>query len=726
VPTLDDIRKAKRELDRKVREAERLAGVKTSYRDRQSDILTAKRRAERIVMVPACADPERRARLEADDIAWLMWYFAPESGCETPFTYDFTFQQREMIAAIRHAIEYGGDQSLAASRGEGKTTLFERMLLKYTLTGRIKFSVLLQATGAAAADSLEAIKWECETNDRLHADYPEVCVPVRALENTPQRAHTQLASGNRPDNGQAFEAATTKFLWCGQEITFPKVPGSLSAGAIIATRGLDSAIRGIKKRGRRPDVVGIDDPDTEETARSQEQSQKLEDRIDRTIAALGGQKRRVARVMLTTLQNRTCVSYRFTDSQAKPSWHPRRFKFLVRRPDRMDLWGRYVELRKEDWRNVSAGVPTAAAHEFYVLHREEMDAGAEVANPNRYTQGELSALQFYFDEVARIGQEAVATEYDNDPPDVVELSEMLSASQIAAKLNGYPRGLVPSDATHVTAFIDVQQRLLYYAVCAWRQDFTGYVIEYGAWPKQDRSYFTLGDAAPAIPDVCRGGLEAGIHAALDSLTSDICGRPWPVDGGGEQKISRCLIDANWGQSTSTVYAFVRQSLHAAVLLPTHGRGVRASQSPIMLWQKKQGEQVGLNWRVRRTTESRAPVRHGIYDTNFWKSFLHQRLYVPLGGSGCLSLFKAEPAAHRMLADHLHAEYPVSVESLGRKVSEWQVRPNHPDNHWFDCLVGCAVAASIEGCSLKESAEVREPRRERKTLAEMAAQARAGR
>jgi len=33
------------------------------------------------------------------------------------------------------------------------------------------------------------------------------------------------------------------------------------------------------------------------------------------------------------------------------------------------------------------------------------------------------------------------------------------------------------------------------------------------------------------------------------------------------------------------------------------------------------------------------------------------------------------------------------------VDEWKLRPTRPDNHWLDCLVGCAVAASIQGAAL---------------------------
>ncbi|MFV0442871.1 MAG: terminase gpA endonuclease subunit [Planctomycetaceae bacterium] len=55
--------------------------------------------------------------------------------------------------------------------------------------------------------------------------------------------------------------------------------------------------------------------------------------------------------------------------------------------------------------------------------------------------------------------------------------------------------------------------------------------------------------------------------------------------------------------------------------------------------------------------------------------------------------------HRLFAEHLTAEYRVRTEGRGRTVDEWKLRPERADNHWLDCLVGCAVAASIQGVQL---------------------------
>jgi hypothetical protein len=55
----------------------------------------------------------------------------------------------------------------------------------------------------------------------------------------------------------------------------------------------------------------------------------------------------------------------------------------------------------------------------------------------------------------------------------------------------------------------------------------------------------------------------------------------------------------------------------------------------------------------------------------------------------------------MLSEHLTSEYFVKTEARGRTVDEWKQRPEQPDNHWFDCLVGSSVAASMMGARLLE-------------------------
>jgi hypothetical protein len=123
------------------------------------------------------------------------------------------------------------------------------------------------------------------------------------------------------------------------------------------------------------------------------------------------------------------------------------------------------------------------------------------------------------------------------------------------------------------------------------------------------------------------------------------------------------------------------------------RGVNTSG-----YRRRPGERVGLNWRIPNVHGKRA-IRHVVFDTNWRKSFVNARMRVSMGDRGCLSLFGTNAETHRMLSEHLTSEYFIKTDARGRSVDEWKQRPEQPDNHWFDCLVGSAVAASMQGCVL---------------------------
>ena len=329
-----------------------------------------------------------------------------------------------------------------------------------------------------------------------------------------------------------------------------------------------------------------------------------------------------------------------------------------------------------------------------------MDQGAVIAWPERHHDDEVSAIQHAINLKLR-DEAAFFAEYQNEP--VVEEmgdGDLLTADQVAEKVNRMARGAVPVGCTHLTMFIDVQANLLFYVVAAWEDDFTGYVIDYGSYPDQKRPYFTLRDARHTLSAAAPAtGLEGSIYAGLEALTGEHLAREWPRDDEVALRIERCLIDANWGTSTEIVYQFCRQSPQAAILMPSHGRFVGASSLPFSDYQRRPGERLGHNWWLPNTRGKRA-IRHVVFDTNYWKSFLHARLAVPMGDRGSLSLFGDKPVVHRLFAEHLTAEYRVRTAGRGRTVDEWKLRPSHPENHWFDCLVGCAVAASMQGVALE--------------------------
>jgi phage terminase large subunit GpA-like protein len=249
-------------------------------------------------------------------------------------------------------------------------------------------------------------------------------------------------------------------------------------------------------------------------------------------------------------------------------------------------------------------------------------------------------------------------------------------------------------------------------------DFTGYVIDYGTFPDQKRPYFTLRDARLTLAQATKAsGLEGAIYDGLEQLTSEHLSREWRRDDGAMLRIERCLIDANWGSSTDVVYQFCRQSAFASVVMPSHGRFVGASSQPFSEYKRRPGDRIGHNWRMPNVHGKRA-IRHVVFDTNFWKTFIHARLAVAMGDHGCLSLFGDKPDTHRQFAEHLTAEYRVKTEGRGRTVDEWKQRPERGDNHWLDCLVGSAVAASMQGVTLTGVAPTASTKRERVSFADL--------
>lgn len=712
------------ELRKQLATLDKITG-RDALREKDAERKRVQRNETKLVVIPPCEDRERRQRLEQDDEAWLLHYFGPESEVQDPFWYAFTPQQREMIRAIGQAIRFGGDQAIAASRGEGKTTIFERLLIKYTLQGILKFSVLCAATGTLADNSLDTIKGALDENPLLHADYPEVCEPVRALEGAPQRAGSQIVSGERHDNGEPYEAAKTRFSWCGQEIVFPNVPGSPSARAIIATRGLDSAVRGLKRKGRRVQLVGIDDPDTEDTARSEMQAAKLEDRIDRALGGLGSQQKAVARVMLTTLQSRIAVSYRYTDPAQKPTFKGKRFRYLIAQPERLDLWDEYVQLYKLDLQEYTDGRSDdphcRRSHQFYLDNREAMDSGADVANPNRFnpdllpdgSQVEASALQHYYNEVARIGEEAVATELDNDPPEEMgPIESGITASKIQLRLSGYPARIVPPTCSVLTQGIDIQKAGAHWVVKAWQADATNHVIDYGFQESHGTKYGSDDGVEHAVRQV--------IVARMEYLRAN----PYLKPDGEIVPVKLTLVDSGW-QSRAVYQACMDIGLG---IYPSKGHGKShgcATPNFYETLRETRDRKPGDGWFMQAQPGNIWLVH---CDTDRWKSFEHARWMTEIGKPGAAYLFgdvteeerkfidkrlPRQAKEHHSYAHHLTAEVEVEEIVRGALKRHWKIKAGRVQNHYLDATYLADVAANMAGIRLLKASEAINQEREKK-------------
>lgn len=657
--------------------------------------------------LPPVTDPDRRARCERDLLAFLVEYFPNSTGL-SPFSSDHL----RVIARIQDCVMRGGRFTNAVYRGFAKSTISELSLIWAVIYGHRKFGCIFAAESGLADKAITSIKTELSDNDLLFGDFPEVCVPIRALEGKPQRCSSQTFAGQRTHIG-----------WKKDTIAFPVVPGSRAAGSIVMSKGLAGSILGLRWKspdGRqlRPDFVIVDDPQTRESARSPVQCETRLEILTKSVLKLAGHQTSIACVLNATVIEHDDMVDQLLDTARYPSWQGERIPMVRKWADRHeDLWlDKYRDLRCSFSSDVVGDQARAhkEATEFYVSHRAEMDGGCEVSWPACFDpEREISAIQHAYNALIDDGEDVFASEFQQRPLRDEAATRAISTEDVRGHVIATPRWVVPSGLNTLTAFVDVQERLLYWAVVAWGHDLRGHLVAYGTYPDQRRTYYTLRDVRKTLQKAAGvAGVEAAIHAGLERVAGDLLDRTYArEDDAAELRVGQLLVDANWAQTQGTVRDFCRRSRWGPRVMPSHGRFVGASSSTISDKRPDRGERVGANWR----TSTIGRLRHLLYDTNAWKTFVAGRLRLPVGDPQSLTIHEG---SHQMLSEHLASEVPVRVESKSRVVDEWRLIPGR-DNHWLDCLVGSAVAASFSGLSAVGAEQRTAPPRRAITREEMA-------
>ncbi len=484
--------------------------------------------------------------------------------CETYFPEIFYLawsnDHLKVMTKIEEAVLHGGLFAMAMPRGAGKTSIAECACLWAVLYGHRDFVALIGSDEGHALDMLQSIKTELDGNELLLQDFPEAVYPIQRLEGIAHRATGQLCNGLRTHIG-----------WTAQEIILPTIPASKASGAIIQVAGITGRIRGMKFKqpdGKtvRPSLVVIDDPQTDESARSPSQCANRESILAGAVLGLAGPGEKISGIMPCTVIRPDDMADRILDREKHPQWQGERTKMVYSFPTNEKLWAQYAQILSDGLRN-DQGIAMATA--FYRAKQEAMDEGARIAWVQRFNYDEASAIQHAMN--LKLQDEAAFwAEYQNEPK-AEELKKLdLSAADVAKKTNGFEKGMIPPDTTILTMFADIQENMLFYVVIAWTEQFTGYIVEYGTVPDQKTRWFTLRETKAILKGLAPGaGLEGSITAGLKWLETNVISRGWPGTEGKAYRIDRCIVDANWGQSTDIVYAFCHRSLCGAILLPSH-------------------------------------------------------------------------------------------------------------------------------------------------------------
>lgn len=681
-------------------------------KDRERDRQAKQSRTGRdIGPLKKCESKRRRDKAAKSLRVYCETYFKPR------FPLPWSDDHLEQLAEIERVITNGGLQAIAAPRGDGKTTRLEcGILWGATAIAAHDYVVLLSAVSKQAPKLMSSIKVELANNDILLADFPEICQPIRALNGIAQKAGGMLLDGANcwPSGGDK--------PWARTRIVLPTVAGSACSGTVIEASGLLEATRGIKYTRAdgtiaRPTLALIDDPQTNRSAKSAIQCQERLEAITGGILYLPGPSNQISAFAAVTVIKPGDLADELLKRDVHPEWHGIRKKFFDAWPLGCDprdpkgkttaeaketaaAWDEYAELYRAD---IAAGGSGDKATARYKRRRKVMDRGAKPAWTARHP-GCASAIEYGMRLFFR-DRSGMLAEFQQDPDSdsTAQSLTLLTVDQIERRVNGYAQAQIPIAAQRLTAFVDVHKELLYYVVIAWAAGFTGYVIDYGTWPKQSASHFELRHCRQPIskdPTITATTLEGRVTQALHAVLAYLATREWKREDGVTMVPELTMIDANWGECTDVVYTVCAQAQrkHGLRVMPSHGVPFGPSKRPIARWPRKTTKgAVGELWHVPPPSRGRA-VRHVLFDHGRSLSFVHRRLATPAGDTGSLTLYHAQPGRHRLIAEHLTAERGETVKGPYGELVAWSLLPGR-DNHWLDCVSGAAIAESILGGKL---------------------------
>lgn len=527
-----------------------------------------------------------------------------------------------------------------------------------------------------------------------------------------------------------------------------------ACGTMFATAGIDGSIRGeaevhpIFLEQPRPDVVLLDDVQKDQKADSPAQCDKLLRLIEGAVTGLSRPGEHISALFPCTVIREGDVADTILDPTKKPEWRGERCAMVLSWPPGItdfeitndtpsaELWNKYAELRKESLR-VYEDLRLCKA--LYEANREVMDLNFECSWLERYTKAgkdvkegnvELSANQHAMNLRLALGP-MFAPEYQNRGRKLSTEGEiMITAGALTERTSGLERGECGADYEIVTAFIDVQNEMLFWGIVGMNNDYTGSVLDYGHWPPVNSAYFTKSQTEswsmmtrsffkvyPEYADKAvvnnrgkaRAPLEAKIYYALSRLVPQLLAREFVRQDQHKKvmKIDKLAIDTRWGQASEAIKRYIRES-GIRELVPYYGQSLPPTHRQFEEYERRTGWlfEDQRHPDVREAKWCIKPNADGMFymasDVDRMKDFLFARLSTPAGAAGSLTLFNAPAEQHQMFADQIcNSEYPEPLIARGKLKNQWKEREGqNQDNEGLDILCGCLALASLQGASLK--------------------------
>lgn len=606
---------------------------------------------------------EIKKKFEFDLRGFLQYYF-PEQ-----FYLEFSPDHLEAIDIIQDGILHGGQFAYAMPRGSGKTTIARGAIIWAICYGHRRYIVPIASTQGDAEKLISAIKATFEFNEKLLAVFPEICHYIRALEGQTQRAAGQVADGK-----------LTKITWKSSLLVFPNFEKNeeyLERGAqsVIEARGLTGGIRGLQQttaQGEtlRPDFVFLDDPQTKESAKSPTQTADREELIQADVLGLAGVGKKLAGIMTCTIIAEDDLADRFLKK-----WRSKKAKLIYVLPEQHDkLWREYIALRKDN-KDLAELEKQKICNDFYLANREAMDKGAVVGWEKRVNEGDISALQTAYNLLADVGEMAFFSEYQNDPIKENPNIYSITSSLLMSRKNGLKKHEIAKDAHFKILATDINYYGLSWTHVNFRNDYAGFVADYGIWPQGDVIYDNSWNMSE----------EAAIYEALKNYTDWV--------SSSIKDLSILGIDGN--RFTDSVYKFIAQFANSYPFRIVALRGMSNKQ-----YKEPRHNDKRLIGSAKTRCHVRASDRgiHDVpFDSYFWHMTMQKAFLRSPGAPGACSFYGNNSTNHREISEQICADRLIDYyERHGEYIYDWRTIGK---NDLGDALTMCYVLANISGAEL---------------------------
>ncbi len=610
----------------------------------------------------AAVNWRRRRRAEASLTAWVKTYCIGLLLEDAPPPLG-----EKVLEQMQGALASRQNYCILMGRGSGKTSYMECAALYAIATGLQKYVVIVSANQVGAnnilADIFRAI---AEPSSKLALDYPSLCGPYHLCNGSFHRKQT-------------YKGITTDISKTASQLVFARLQDGNgkelpTSGSLIASRGVGSALRGMKHGVLRPTLCLLDDLQTSEVAANPQAVEKVCDTIRKDIMPMAGKNR------LSIIQTATQILPEdlVAKIKADKAWTTTIFPSVLSFPTNSKLWDEYFRLWDEEC--LAEGI-TADKHKgslkFYKDHFAEMNEGAEVFNPKRFAKedGHISSLQKLLEIRHVIGFSAFQAEYQQNP---VEMSTSLpiTAAIVNARVGDYKELEVPSEnVRYVCASTDLNPSKYFTTVIAvFMRDGTCRIIWHKFTPTKIKATLTEQEYYSKVYEAL-AALGKELKAISDKLAHPIQG--WAIDCNG----------TNWNPALD----FARNSKQICGL-PCCGFVGKASTQFRTKLQSRLKEAVGRTLLCGDEDERKragSGRRWMYFDADAAHEQVQKGFLTALGNLGSISWYTdgnhakwaAQVAAERLLYKKERAD--------GTTVYQWKA--NGPDHDALDAI-GQALAA----------------------------------